>query len=671
MDTRAQRTGDEGIAMIMVLGLILTASVIIAGALSYAVAGQPQARRGTASVQALAAAQAGIDHYLAHLNQDRNYFSTVDCDNPALAGPNPDPGVLTNTCGWNSSTPYGWVQVQPGDPDSATFHYDVNSAQMDQFTIWLSSTGRSGGVVRTLQAKISIAGSQRYLYVTDFEDADPENTVVYSSGAPHDHCGKSGTTLAKYWWSANPNERSDGDDPSCQEIQFVTGDVLDGPVHFNDMPLVNGSTQFKQGFTTYSPNCPKVATTTASTVLNKCFRGSGTPTLGTKGARWANANLLPDTTGDLVNKPGCQFTGDTRIRFNSNGTMDVWNTASAGTTVAFKGNPAAVTTAPNCGTVANYKPASGQKYPAAKQTIPVPDDMVIYVRNASSSATCVAGQVVNGSTSGSAAADVIPTGNAEYVTDVSYMRPTKLVKTRTSTGTFTTTLTSDSHPKKFDCGLGNVYIEGTVKGRLTIAAENNVVLTGDLGIASTTLGATPSNDTSDIVGLVAQNSVVVYHPVKVSSWTVSAAKGSTSGATTPTCGSDPTATPSGGTKQGASCTYTAGSSYENLSYLSPPTSYTDGKKHRWVYASIQTLAHSFWVSTYDQGAAVGTLSVRGSIAQRWRGIVGTGSITTGYLKDYSYDKRLQTTSPPYFPPWANGEWSAETTGELPTPKGVS
>ena len=74
---------------------------------------------------------------------------------------------------------------------------------------------------------------------------------------------------------------------------------------------------------------------------------------------------------------------------------------------------------------------------------------------------------------------------------------------------------SDSHSKKFDCGLGNVYVEGTVKGRVTIAAENNVVVTGDLGIANTALGAATGKDNSDIVGLVAQNSVVVYHPVEV------------------------------------------------------------------------------------------------------------------------------------------------------------
>lgn len=657
---------EHGMAMMMVIGFMLVAGVIVATALSYATSLQPRAVNGQDRVEALSAAQAGIDHYLAHLNQDRNYFATADCDNPALKGPNADPALLTAPCGWDANTPVGWVKVQPGDPASAEFHYDVDSRQMDQFTIWVSSTGRAGNVRRTLQAKVTIAGSQRYLYVTDFEDADPENTVIYPSGPAHDHCGKSGVTNAKYWWQPQYNERSDGDNPSCVEIQFISADVLDGPVHFNDTPLVNGNATFKQGFTTYSSGCPKTATSNASDARTAgCFRGSGTPSLSTKGARWGNVNLLPDTTGDIVNKPGCQFTGDTRIRFNSNGTMDVWNTMSAGTTVGFAGNPA-VATAPNCGTVANYKPASGQKYPAAKQTVNVPDGMVIYVRNAATSATCVPGQIVNGTTSGSAAKDVIPTRStsiANAVSDIGFLHPT-YTKARTSSGwPSSPSVKSSSHSSKFDCGLGNVYVEGTVKGRVTIAAENNVVVTGDLGIANTALGDATGKDDSDIVGLVAQNSVVVYHPVEVTDWTVSKSGGGTF-----SCGSEPSDAPSGG-RNGSTCTYTP-DDWENLDYLSPPQTASDGKKHRWIYASIQTLAHSFWVESYNKGNPTGVLSVRGSIAQRWRGIVGTGSITTGYIKDYSYDKRLQTTSPPYFPPWANGEWAAETTGELPTPSNV-
>ncbi len=62
---------------------------------------------------------------------------------------------------------------------------------------------------------------------------------------------------------------------------------------------------------------------------------------------------------------------------------------------------------------------------------------------------------------------------------------------------------------------------------------------------------------------------------------------------------------------------------------------------------------------------MGTLSVRGSIAQRWRGIVGTGSSSgTGYLKDYGYDSRLKFSAPPYFPQWTNAVWGAKTTAEL-------
>ena len=166
-------------AMMMAIGFMLVAGVIVATALSYATSLQPRAVNGQDRVEALSAAQAGIDHYLGHLNQDRNYFATPDCDNPALEGPNPDPAWLIDDCGWDADTPVGWVKVQPDDPNSAEFHYDVDSRQMDQFTIWVSSTGRAGNVERTLQAKVTIAGSQRYLYVTDFEDADPANQYVY------------------------------------------------------------------------------------------------------------------------------------------------------------------------------------------------------------------------------------------------------------------------------------------------------------------------------------------------------------------------------------------------------------------------------------------------------------------------------------------------------------
>ena len=112
------------------------------------------------------------------------------------------------------------------------------------------------------------------------------------------------------------------------------------------------------------------------------------------------------------------------------------------------------------------------------------------------------------------------------------------------------------------------------------------------------------------------------------------------------------------------CTWTTtktyGTSYSNISHAG----LTDDDENFWIYASIQTLQRSFWVQNYNQGADLGTLSVRGSIAQKWRGAVGTSG-GTGFAKDYSYDTRLQFASPPYFPQWTNAAWGSKVTGELP------
>jgi hypothetical protein len=81
-----------------------------------------------------------------------------------------------------------------------------------------------------------------------------------------------------------------------------------------------------------------------------------------------------------------------------------------------------------------------------------------------------------------------------------------------------------------------------------------------------------------------------------------------------------------------------------------------------IDASIQTLQHSFWVQQYNVGSGEGTLLVEGSIAQRWRGIVGQGN--AGYIKAYKYDSRLKYSSPPYFPQWTNAKWGPRHTGEL-------
>ncbi len=532
---RPHSRDDRGIAMIMVMASITVLALLVTAALGYALQNQPVAKHDQSWNASLAAAQAGIDDYIARLNQNDSYWQTVDCSNVALKGPN----AGTNTCGWNSSTAPGWLNMSSANAALGSFHYDVDaSAIYSQGVVRVTSTGKVGGVTRSVQVLVARGGATDFLYYTDFEDADPANTNAYPSGAST-QCGGSGPTNANYWFEGRSG---------CTEITFVSGDQLDGQVHFNDTPLMSGSPTFLKGFETSDPGC-KTAT---GPYYTACFHGSATPSYNGYKPVYAGQLNPPDNTNLFATYPGCQYTGDTRIKFNADGTMTVWSKKSAGTT-----------TGANCGDPTTL--GTG-----ASVTVPVPTDQVIYVKNASTQAKCTAGQIGDG----------LPLAND--------------VNLNVST---------------FYCGNGNAWVEGTLKGRVTLAVQNNLMVTGDLLLVNTPAGSAPTGP--DMLGLVAANSVVIYHPVNSS-----------------------------------------GTSLTTIN-------------DRWIYGSIQTLQHSFWVQSYDQGNKLGTLHVRGSIAQRWRGIVGTGGASgTGFLKDYSYDTRLKFASPPYFPQWTNAVWAGKTTAEL-------
>jgi len=92
-----------------------------------------------------------------------------------------------------------------------------------------------------------------------------------------------------------------------------------------------------------------------------------------------------------------------------------------------------------------------------------------------------------------------------------------------------------------------------------------------------------------------------------------------------------------------------------------------------VEAAILTLAHSFIVDNYNEGARMGNLKVDGAIAQRFRGPVGTFSSSTGlgvtgYTKDYNYDQRLRYRSPPFFLDPISAAWRIIRANEqVPAP----
>lgn len=162
-----------------------------------------------------------------------------------------------------------------------------------------------------------------------------------------------------------------------------------------------------------------------------------------------------------------------------------------------------------------------------------------------------------------------------------------------------------TYPATSQCG--NVYVHGSYSGSLTIAAGNDIVVDRSL---------TNANEEA-MLGLIANNFIRVYHPfVNVV------------------------------VNEKTECKNGEGS-IENIV----------------IDAAILAINHSFIVDNYKCGKALGTLTVKGAIAQNYRGAVGTSG-GTGYLKNYEYDERLHTIEPPSFIEPVQSDWviGRETVG---------
>ncbi len=86
-----------------------------------------------------------------------------------------------------------------------------------------------------------------------------------------------------------------------------------------------------------------------------------------------------------------------------------------------------------------------------------------------------------------------------------------------------------------------------------------------------------------------------------------------------------------------------------------------------IDAAILSTNHSWIVDNYQCGKKLKELNVWGSIAQFWRGPVGTsGSEGTGYIKNYNYDERLAAQQPPSFLSPSSTSWKLSRETAPPT-----
>ncbi len=604
-----RREDERGLALIVVIVSTTILALLATTIVAYATNSQSISRHDQDWNGALSAAEAGIDDYIFRLNDNDLYYTY---GNPGAPAPNAAPAPPD---GNQAFTQYVGVA---GGSTKALYRYDIDRSKLNSSgRLTISSTGRVGKTERTVSATIRRRSFLDYLYFTDYETKDPD---AYS-GSPFS-TSEAQTRCALHYEGPfgarrDVNGRSDytGDSDSsgayCTDINFTSGDVIKGPLHSNDAILVCGGPTFSGHTTTAFSG---EGTPLKRYRVNTSSGCTGSPSFVGSDPAFATDIQMPPTNKALKNETvnvsgnqgGCLYTGPTRIRFESNGTMTVKSPYSRQTNNA-------------CPTNANG---------------PLPKNGVIYVQNVVTS----------------------PSSDANYW-NPSPACPNSAYNSGTKTwGTASGSYTNPAHPlgypitigsatdqnSDYDCRAGDAFVEGTLDGQVTIAAENNIDV-----IANVTYKGGVGGD--DLLGLIADQYVEIYHAVSCTNVSSS-------------CEMDADV-PSRARFNGSSFSPTS----------EPSSSWDRGVfKDPTVNAAILSLQHSFRVQSYNIGdkSLLGSLHVTGAIAQKFRGAVGTIN-STGYLKDYVYDNRLQYLSPPKFLDPVKVSWGVATWAEVKTPAAYS
>ncbi|WIE54898.1 hypothetical protein [Curtobacterium sp. MCBD17_003] len=579
---RVMRSVDRGdeqgfvLANVIIFGMIVT--MIVAAMVALSTAGSLKSGNDRNYQNAAAAAYAGLADYQAKISNDNGYATYGNKD----AQFSKDSGSVFQGDNGNvafTSSGSTWAPVV-GTTDEF-FRYEVdNSKYASQGFLRVRVTGKSGTKTRSLVADLRGDGFINYLYFTQYESADNDITG--------DNCTND------YQWQATSR--------TCDPVQFASGDVLNGAIRSDDDFTACGST-FNSSVEDHSG---KVLAPSGCTTTPK-YNGGQPSAAAYLGLPSLNTNMAQEARTDLpttVPRPGCLYTGPTKVQFNSGGTMTIWSPWTRFTQVTATSHSSDTAAADAlCGSSAALQSASGA-------TIPTLPTNLMYVQGVPTTKSdpnywgssypqrytntyCTTKVTVSGNS-------VSYSDNQTFSNGVGYPTSNEWIGTDSTPGTASSV---------YSCTAGDVFVSGTFSGHMTIASAGTVWVTGDI---------TYTDPNDDILGLVGQNAVEVYNPMTC--WNYQSV-------------------------------YYQG--YGNYVTCRNVQLVRSAGTNLTIDAAIASNNGTFYVQNYDQGSALGTLTVKGSIAQKYRGTVatsnsGNGKVSTGFTKNYIYDNRLLTTAPPKF-----------------------
>ena len=578
------------------------------------------------------------DPILTHANVQRyayralasgvNTYTDAINANPYLAACN----TATNGSGQCAGLSYGtWSEVPDTDLGNGVVpeYYKFDNPQ-----VVIDSTTKT---VTSLQVQVVGAagfGGTKDVYYSTVAKFVPANgfldnvwwTNFESEGVP---------SSCQYWWATGYNNSG-----SCTPVYFAPTDTLNGPVFSNDSIFVDGQPDFGTtapywGATTADPSCQFVDPLDGRNggppnCSNAATNDMGNYNPATSSHSAKNLETIPSDNlklGSYAQANGCYYVGPTTITLSvvgGVGKMKVLSPESA--TDASLDLSTNTNTCPTNGTTVANLPANG----------------VVYVDQNPSTNPTIAG--VNPFDGYQASCGGRGGGTCTFDTQTQATCPGCYQGQTSSPDT-----------------EGDVFVQGSLSGHLTISANNDVVVDGPITYADCTSWAGTAHESlcnynsatgttpNDVLGLIAYNYVEISRPVDSNGNVLASCNNATpvmtdplTGPTAPLC--DPAT--SSGSPQGAGLT---------------------------IDASILGLQQSFAVNNYSASGArgggpsvEGTLTIYGSIQQNSRGAVGTfggGGITTGYSKDYNFDPRLAFYSPPYYLTPGTASWNLDSSAE--------
>jgi hypothetical protein len=522
--------------MLAVLAAIGLTTILVSVAVAATNHDQTFLRKDIDQKRAYLAAQSGVADYTYHLNTDSGYWArctNVPTPNAVNLNLNGNPTNLRPVPGSTDGSRYGieLLQATTSPGNSQCDSQNPNATMLEGSgsnagTFRIRSTGYSG------TAKVSIVASYKqatfldYVYFTQLETSDP---VTYGFANPSTALTGAYSQCTKFRRDGRESQNIPGTNQKCDQIVFVGGDRIDGPLHTNDDIRACGSPTFgRNGADVTEVSAPPVGWASG----DNC---SANPTFTAPLVTRAPVLTPPATNTSLkaIAGPSYTFTGQTKIVLSGN---NMTITTNGGSTIG---------------------------------PIAVPSDGVVYVQNGAGCSN--------------------------------------------SYSPFTTTYPGTS-------GCGNAIVDtgsSSYSGQLTIAAENDVIIDGNIRRTSSS---------ADLLGLIANNFIRVKHPV--------CENGDLDCAGT-------TGIPGSITEEAGKNDCDADNDRNNAVNGNGTTSNIT------IDAALLAIDHSFIVDHYDCGSSLGTLTVNGAISQKFRGAVGTTG-GTGYIKDYNYDDRLRFQEPPHF-----------------------